>query len=452
MTKKKSMTVLGSFVCSAIALATPFSLAADTGSSTLTLDSAIAEARGSSPEIRLAEAQADEAGARKNETLSGFLPTVSATGYHLTNIKYETYTASLSPTQTFTLPLVSPQTSLKFSVNLPVFDGLRNIENYRASNAASEASQESKRWEEFTLEQNVKDAFYRALAAQLLADVATENIRTLEDHYSHLQARQKGGMATSYDVLRVEVQLDEARAQKIQADDNVVSERKHLARIMGSPDDMRPISGDLPVPESAPKISQLAAESAVRDRKDLEALRLREKSSSLSDTASKSWLVPTVGVMADYEFYNNLNSSMTSTDAFHNDYDLGFYVRWNIFDGGASLARAAESGAQLRQARARLDIETQRLPEALDMWRRRYNYGVSLYQTAVSDIKKSEISVRQAQEGFKQGVRTVSEQLDAQLDLFRSRASKVNAQLTSAEALIQLELTLGRKLTHDDLI
>jgi outer membrane protein TolC len=417
----------------------------------LSLDQAVSEALERSPDIQLSKARTDEASGRKSESLSGLLPSLGATGFHLTNEKYQTFSTDIVPGQAVTIPLVSPITSLKFSVSLPIFDGLRNVNSFRSASSAQEASEKDAQWKEFEVEENVRDAFYRALAAQLLAEVAVENIRTLEDHYAHVQARRKGGVATGYDVLRVEVQLDQARSQKMQDDDSVILERKRLARIMGIPEDSRPIAGELPVPLEAPKLMQLTVDGALQDRRDIESLRLQERSNDLADAASKSWLVPAVGFMADYEVYNNTNGQLTSSDPYHGDYDVGFYVRWNLFDGAASIGRAQQSAARLKQASARLEMETQRLPESLETWKRHYNYSVSLYSTAVSDIKKSEESVRQAQESFKQGVRTVSEQLDAQLDLFRSRANKVTSQLTAADALIQLELTLGRKLNHDDL-
>jgi outer membrane protein TolC len=416
----------------------------------LGIEQAVAEAVGNSPQLRLAHAREDEAKGGKLVALSGFMPSVSAFGFHYTDQKFENFDAQLGG-QTFPVPVVIPTTSLKLSLDLPLFNGLRNVNQLRASDAVSDAASEDERWQEFLLTETVSDAFYRAMAAQQLADVATENIRTLEDHYAHVQSRRKGGIATSYDVLRVEVQLDEARTQKIQADDNIVTERKRLARVMGVPNDDRPVTGELPVPEAAPRIHGLTADAAFEHRSDLRSLELQQKATDLTDTAAKSWWVPSFGAMADYEFYNNTDSELASSTNYHNDYDVGLYMRWNLFDGGRSIGQAQQSDAKMRQAQAALDIETQKIPEALETWKRRYQYGAALYLTAVSDIKKSQESVRQAEEGFKQGVRTVSEQLDAQLDLFRSRAEKVNAQLTAAESLIQLELTVGRKLTHDDL-
>ena len=54
--------------------------------------------------------------------------------------------------------------------------------------------------------------------------------------------------------------------------------------------------------------------------------------------------------------------------------------------------------------------------------------------------------VRLANAGFKAGVRTTTEVLDAELDLFRARAGIVTTQLNCAEAKTKLELATGENL------
>jgi outer membrane protein TolC len=412
----------------------------------LTLDRAVRDALDRSPEIQYSRASEEVASAKKQESLSGFLPTLSASAYHLTNVKYQSFSVVGLGPGPLAVPVVVPQTSLKFTATLPIFDGLRNLNEYKAASALQESAMNENEWREFTIDQEVRRAYYRALAAQKLAEVAAQNIKTLEDHATHVEARKKGGVATQYDVLRVEVQLDEAKSQKLLADDNVILERKRLARVMGLPDDQRELTGELPTPTELKAIEELTVENAVNDRKDILALRQTEQSTDLAKAAQHFWWVPSFGAFTDYEIYNNSNFSLSDSSAFHNAYDVGLSLHWNLFDGGASIAKAREASAKLRQSHASVELETQKLPENLETWKRRYAYGSALYRTATSDIRKSEESVRQAQEGFKQGVRAVSEQLDAQLDLFRSRASQVNAQLTAAEALINLELTVGRKI------
>jgi outer membrane protein TolC len=125
---------------------------------------------------------------------------------------------------------------------------------------------------------------------------------------------------------------------------------------------------------------------------------------------------------------------------------VGVFVKWDLFDGGASFSKAREADARRVQAEAAQMVGNENSVVDLETWKRRYDYGFQLYRTALEDIRKSQESVRMAREGSRQGVRTVSEQLDAQLDLFRARANEVNAQLMAAQALLQLELATGQPL------
>jgi OMF family outer membrane factor len=79
-------------------------------------------------------------------------------------------------------------------------------------------------------------------------------------------------------------------------------------------------------------------------------------------------------------------------------------------------------------------------------YRRRFLYNVSLYKARSHAIESATESVRLAKISYQAGTRTSTEVLDAELDLFRARAGVVRAQVESAEALINLELALGRHI------
>jgi ATP-binding cassette subfamily F protein 3 len=68
------------------------------------------------------------------------------------------------------------------------------------------------------------------------------------------------------------------------------------------------------------------------------------------------------------------------------------------------------------------------------------------YGQESAHFKSAEESVRLAKLAFKAGNGTNTEVLDAELDLFRSRAGIVRAQMDAAEALLNLESALGRRL------
>lgn len=412
----------------------------------LSLEEAQNVASQKSPSLEFASGRKDEFEAKTATSFATFLPTLKASGYKYFDQKFQTLNTNLNGTP-IAFALVQPRSFARVSFNLPLFNGLRDFNQYRSASAMESSAAKSYDWESFVLKRNIREAFYRALAAKELAIVSQENIKTLEDHLNHIQARKKGGLATSYDVLRVEVQLDEAKTQKIDADDRVINSRSELSRLMGVPGDERSLLGALPEPILEVDVSKLNIQNI--DRKDLEAIKLASESARYTKNSANLWMIPEVGFMADYDWYNNTNYSWQRADQYRNAYGVGLYVNWNLFDGGASIGKAKESVARLVQAQARTRMEEQKIPVTLEVLKRRYKYGVALFKTATADIKKSEESVRQAIEGTKQGVRTVSEQLDSQLDLFRSKATKVNAQLLTAEALINLELTTGKDLSYE---
>lgn len=399
-----------------------------------------------SPVIQMSGGRKDEFEGKKIATYASFLPSVKASGYKYFDQKFQTLSTNLNGVPTV-FAFVQPYSLGRVSFDLPIFSGFRGLNDYKSASMMENSASRSHDWDTFVLQRSIREGFYRALAAKELAIVAAENVKTLEDHLNHVQARKRGGLTTNYDVLRVEVQLDEATTQKMEADDRVLLAREELSRLMGTPDDNRELVGSLPEPSRQVDVSKLSVQDL--DRKDLEAVKLASESARFSKNSQSLWMIPEIGFMANYDWYNNSNYSWQRADQYKNAYGVGLYLNWNLFDGGQSIGKAKESVARLVQAEARTRLEEQKIPIALENFKRRYRYGVALYNTAISDIKKSEESVRQAIEGTKQGIRTVSEQLDSQLDLFRSKATKVNAQLLTAEALINLELTTGKDLSHE---
>ena len=79
-------------------------------------------------------------------------------------------------------------------------------------------------------------------------------------------------------------------------------------------------------------------------------------------------------------------------------------------------------------------------------WKRRYSSNTDHYVSKQLNVTRSLESVRLAKEEERAGSRTSSEVLDAELDLFRSKAGVVNAQVNAVESLINLELALGRTI------
>jgi outer membrane protein TolC len=300
---------------------------------------------------------------------------------------------------------------------------------------------------EFQLSQDVRLAFYQALAASQLELVAEQNVKTLEDHLRQVDVQRQGGAATKYDTLRVSVQLNEARADAIDAKDNETLTRKKLTELIGLEQDSRPLEGTLPIPDTT-QVKDLEVTGVPTERSDIQALEMRADAADKSRSAENAWLIPAVSLGGQFMMYDEMlyNNAVVDNNKYEQAYNVGVFLTWNLFDGGVSYSKSRQ--AEYRQIEAEKTSQEAKLqlPYEFSYWKKRFLSNADHYLTRQLDVSRSEESVRLAKEEEKAGTRTSTETLDAELDLFRAKAGVVNAQVNAAEAEIRLELVVGRKI------
>ena len=409
----------------------------------LSLDQATKEAETSSPSFQSIKAAAEGAKWKRIEGYSNFLPSISVQAIRLLDYKYQTFDFALGPT-VGVFPEIVPNTTANLNVYLPLFDGFSNLRRYRAGASLENAASSDLNWAKFQLDQQVKLKFYQALAAAKLADVARQNVKTLEDHLQKTQVQKRGGVSTQFDVLRIEVQLSDAKAEEILANDNVEIAKRALSEVMGLESDDREVTGDLPTPVIG--LVQSLQVPKAESRADVQAIIARDKANSEAARASNVYWVPKIGLSYQYEYYNNRDNSFFDGQGYRNAWQLGLTLTWNLFDGMSSIAKAHEADADSVRSQNAVRQALLHVPVEFDSWKKRFQTASVNYKAKVLNVSRAQESVRLAQESYRAGTRTNSEVLDAELDLFRSRAGVVSTQLSAEEALINLESVTGRTI------
>lgn len=408
--------------------------------SSLTLNEAIKESDQGSLVAQKAQANFEEAKFRKEEAYMGFLPALSASLNYLGDKKYMLLDTTIGGNP-ITIPQVVPTTQYTLRATLPLFDGFASRHRLRAGEANQEAALHDFDWVKFSVARQVILQFYRSLAAQVILQVAEQNLLTLTDHLRDVHAFKKAGVSTNYDVLRVEVQVSEAQSELLNAKDNLEIAKFKLGEVLGKEVETRSLVGSLPV-----LTSQDIAEKPLNlgQRKDLQALReKRDASQWLSQSAGRYW-VPKLSLFAEAQYYNNKNDRFSDSESFRNGYLLGLNLTWNIFDGMVSLAKSGQARQQLIQIEKSVQIAENRGKQDLEIWTRKFKYFCAVYQARVGDVGRSQELVRLAKEGRRAGTRTNTDLLDAEAELFRAQAGRLNSQIGAIEALINLELATGQ--------
>ena len=410
---------------------------------TLSLSEALKETRSESLQIQKAQSAFEEAKWRKLGSYSGYLPTLTGSVNYLTDKKYMFVDMNLGGAPV-SVPQVLPTTIYTLKASLPIFDGFASTNRFQADSALEDSARADYEWAQFSAERQTTLQFYRALAAQTLKDVADQNMKALQDHLKDIQAFKRAGVSTNYDVLRVEVQVSEAQNEVLNSQDNVELAKFKLGEVMGKETETRELAGQLPALKE--NLVQGLNEKSLENRGDLLALQKRSEATHYSYQSANRYWVPRISLVGEFNHYNNRNDRFQDSDAFRDSYAAGVNLTWNIFDGLVSTSRSGQAEEQAVQTEKTLAMARIKAKQDFELWKRKYLYFCTVSKSRANDIERSKEAVRLAHEGRRAGGRTSTELLDAESDLFRSRAGLVTAQMGAIEALINLELVSGQKL------
>ncbi len=410
----------------------------------LSFEQAVNAASENSHDLKILRLESESATWGERKAWGAYLPKLDMEGRHLFNERYEEIEVPFGG-ETVIMPAIQPYTALGFTASLNLFNGFQSTNQLNAAQLERQAA-------EFRLKRafdqkhaEIRTLFYRALGSQILVHVADQNIETLQSHLNDVNVRIRSGVSTRYDSLRVEVQLEDARTEKIAAEGSVVVSRAKLFEALGIPDDGKALEGQLPDDFTKIDISKVELQTEARTDR-LALIANRDRMMHLSSASKAHWM-PDVSLFANYEWYNNINHSISESDErFKSAYGLGVKFSWNLFDGGVAYADQRQAALASQVAQENLSKFDQGVPVALEEAKRRFSYDVINYNAKLSSIRKAEEAVRLARGGLRAGTRTNTEILDTVVDLNRARAAAVKSQVDAIEALGQLELSVGHSL------
>ena len=412
----------------------------------LSLEAAIAEAKHQAPTLQRSSATVAQRQWQVRQQRATFLPQLNLFAGYVPLYAFATEATGATPKEGV-VALKSPLSELGGMLLMPAFDGMQNVYRLRAHKLQLRAAKDAHSWEDFVTERLVRYRYREAQAAILIEQAAQEQVKSLISHHEQVLSMRGQRAATDFDLLRVQVRLEDAKTQLHQAHDAIVLSRRNLAQTMGLLADDRPLVGSLPQVDSQAAQWVAAIDSnQVPPRLDVQALgHLQRAQQALKDAAASFWL-PKIDVVGNYSRYNNWDRSIHRPELYNNSYTVGVRVRMNVFDGLASRSAAqaaALEGVKIEQEQRQLIL---RQSYATEEARRGYLYAHALYAARSLNIERARKNLELAFAGYRFGSQNSTDVLDAESDLYNAQADAVRARLAIEENAMALELALGQEL------
>ncbi|WP_225225801.1 TolC family protein [Komarekiella delphini-convector] len=283
---------------------------------------------------------------------------------------------------------------------------------------------------------NVSTDYYNLQQADENVRIAQSAVQNSQASLRDAEALERAGVGTRFDVLRSQVNLANAQQDLTNAISQQQVARRQLATRLSLTQSVN-ISAADPV-QLAGLWNQTLEQSIVRafqNRPELQQQLAQRNINEQQRRQALSELGPQVSLVASYNLLDQFDDSVSVTDG----YSVGVRASLNLFDGGASRARAA-------QARANIAIAETQFAEQRNQIRFQVEQAFSTQQSNLNNVQTANTALEQAREAlrlarlrFQAGVGTQTDVINSENDLTRAEGNRVQAILDYNRALAQLQ-------------
>ncbi len=412
----------------------------------LTIEETIKIGLENSKALRISQARLEGAEAKSTVASSAQYFSIKASSAYtrLSEIDPFRVNVPFSPTPITLSPVVLNNYQLKLTVQQPLFTGFQLKSSADVADFNAQASSKDYESDKSELIFNIKNAYWGLFKAIEFRKVVDENVDQVKAHLNDIQNLQKQGLATTNDVLKVQVQLSNVQLLQIDASNAVRVAIIALNSLIGLP-----LSNGITLTSTVyhqPKDfgdANTLVRKALEIRPELRASEFRVRASEAAVTAAKGNWFPQIFLVGNY-YYARPNSRILPTqDKFNSTWDIGVAVQWDLWNWGATNAQANQAKAQQTQT----SLAYEQLKDAITL-EVTQNYLAGLQtreKVKVADQGKqqAEENYRVTKERFKQGLATNSDLLDAEVALLQAKTNYTQALIDFELAQAKLEKSVG---------
>ncbi|MFD1007139.1 MULTISPECIES: TolC family outer membrane protein [Oceanisphaera] len=401
-----------------------------------TLEEAVTQSLMTHPKVKEAFHLYQARQYEQDEATAGYLPTLDANagiGYEYTDSP-GTRGAASHDTEELT------RKELGLSLRQLLFDGFKTSSNVDRTQAEADAQ----RYELLSSAENialrVAEVYLDVLRQDEVVELSRRNLETHEQISSDIKRRTDSGVGSSADFTQIQGRVARSYSNMTAAENNLRdAQSQFIALVNKAPNDLRQPKADANfVPatlDDALSIAQEKHPTLTSASFDVDAARHQHRD-------AKSNFYPKVHL----ELGSNWNDDIDGVEGHSNDYTAMVRMRYNLFNGGADVARSRSTSALEMQAK---DIQMNA--------HRQVDEGMRLAWAAYESLGRQKDFLRQHVEAsfntvdaykkqFSLGSRTLLDVLNTENELFEARRSYINAEYDQLAAEYRIMNASGQLL------
>ena len=288
----------------------------------------------------------------------------------------------------------------------------------------------------------VAEAYYDVLLGERLYEVNAQAVASAEAQLRDVQAKQREGVASKYDVLRAQVDVSNFRAEMIRQRNAIHLARTSLLKVMGVSQDSHITLSDVLEYHAARPVLAEAVRLAAKNRPDLyEAeLNVRIQREAVRIAQSRYW--PQVSATFNYGWMRP-DPHASTLDRWDDRWTAGVAIEVPIFDGLRREGRLIQEKAALRASEIRLRDAEERVLLEIRQAMLSLRDAEELVDSQRLNLDRAREGLRLAGVNYREGVSTTVEVTDARSALTQARGLYYQAIHAHTFSRLALQRAMG---------
>lgn len=315
----------------------------------------------------------------------------------------------------------------------PIYMGGKIVAMNKITKYAEEAAAALHNAEAENVIYAVDAAYWQVVSLNAKLRLARSYVNLLDTLSHNVSLMLEQGVATRSDKLSVDVKLNAAQVDLTKVINGVALSRMALAQVCGWPVNTDLVLADedkeLPMTTLADTRGNTYDMTEVYDRRpDLQALRMAVQISNQEKRVAMSSMLPNLALIGSYSFSNpNLFDGFKKR--FSGAFSVGAMLTIPIWHWGGDYYKykAAESEAFVN--RLKLQDAEELVTLQVSQASYRAEESVKTYNMTTANLAKANENLRSATLGFREGVATVDNVMEAQTAWLKANSERIDAMI-----------------------
>ena len=293
---------------------------------------------------------------------------------------------------------------------------------------------------EYLTRESVKISWYNAVANRELVRVETDRVTRQEDQLGFVEQQLQLGRATRSDVLRSQVDLNNAKVALLNAENGARTAQYALAEAVGVMEPLEPVTEApmeaKPVSASREELLDLALTASPA----LTAVRAQAAADEAAVSSAKAAYLPTLALSGGWAW------AKEEFPPRNRSWRVALSGSLPLFDGFNRERALYQARATLDQTRTTERAEELALRKELDQALGTIDAAAASIDLADQTVELSAEDLRVTQERYRLGLATILDLQSAQITLLEAEIDQIRRRFDYQIGLARLEALLGADL------